>query len=237
MRTTVDIPVGAVMPSIDTVLKGQGIPGGATDDERVMALARKSLLIYKRLCQPTGLVRDISKTDFDSVYHGEGRNEAHTPLMDIYPIADSLALFAITVGGDVSDDIARLFEANDFALGAMLDTTASEGAEMATRFIENHYRQCLKNQDRFDSSSGMLSFCPGYCGWHVSGQKRLFEVLRPGHIGIELNASFLMQPLKSVSGVLVAGPKRIFDFDDDYAFCNACGTHTCRERIKAVWVQ
>ena len=202
-----------------------------------MELARESLLTYKRLCKPKGLVKDISQTDFESVYRGEGRNETQTPLVDIYPIADSLALFAVTVGGGVSDEIARLFETNDFALGAMLDTTASEGAEMATRFIENHYRQCLKDQDRFDSSSGTLSFCPGYCGWHVSAQKRLFEFLRPADIGIELNTSFLMQPLKSVSGVLVAGPKRIFDFDDDYAFCSACDTRTCRDRIKEVWVQ
>ena len=77
----------------------------------------------------------------------------------------------------------------------------------------------------------MLPYSPGYCGWHVSGQGRLFGALCPEEIGIRLNASFLMQPLKSVSGVLVAGAPEIHDFDDDFDFCAECTTRECRVRI------
>ena len=43
-----------------------------------------------------------------------------------------------------------------------------------------------------------------------------------------------MQPLKSVSGVIVAGPPEIHHFTNDYPFCTACTGKECRERIQAM---
>ena len=63
---------------------------------------------------------------------------------------------------------------------------------------------------------GVLRYSPGYCGWHISGQRRLFAHLRPERIGITLHDSYLMEPLKSVSGVLIAGAKEIHAFADTY---------------------
>jgi hypothetical protein len=80
----------------------------------------------------------------------------------------------------------------------------------------------------------VLPYSPGYCGWHVSGQAKLFEVLRPQRIGISLNASHLMVPLKSVSGVLVAAEPEVHDFDIDFEFCSDCADQECRGRIQAV---
>ncbi|MCK5274191.1 MAG: hypothetical protein KAR37_06065, partial [Alphaproteobacteria bacterium] len=72
---------------------------------------------------------------------------------------------------------------------------------------------------------------PGYCGWHVTGQRRLFDRLGADRIGVTLNSSCLMQPLKSVSGVLVIGPPSIHEFDNDFDFCALCSTYQCRSRI------
>jgi hypothetical protein len=46
-----------------------------------------------------------------------------------------------------------------------------------------------------------------------------------------------MYPLKSISGVIAVGPKSIFDFPDDFPFCETCRTHDCRDRIRAVMNQ
>jgi hypothetical protein len=80
----------------------------------------------------------------------------------------------------------------------------------------------------------VLPYSPGYCGWHISGQRALFRHLEPERIGITLNTSFLMQPLKSVSGVLVVGDPRIHEFDNDFDFCAECATLDCRARIGSV---
>jgi hypothetical protein len=79
-----------------------------------------------------------------------------------------------------------------------------------------------------------LAYSPGYCGWHVTGQRKLFKYLRPEEIGITLNASCLMQPLKSVSGVLVVGPGHVHKFQPTYSFCETCREKQCRERIATV---
>jgi hypothetical protein len=76
-----------------------------------------------------------------------------------------------------------------------------------------------------------MRFSPGYCGWHVTGQKKLFAALHPEEIDITLTPSCLMKPLKSISGVIIAGDMEIFRFDDSFAFCAECSTHVCRERL------
>ena len=115
----------------------------------------------------------------------------------------------------------------------MLDAQASEGAELAANETENRYVSWLAGKGRFNSRSGALRYSPGYCGWHVSGQRKLFDHLLPEKIGITLRESFLMQPLKSISGVVIAGQRQIFDFENTFDFCEDCSTWTCRERISA----
>ena len=83
---------------------------------------------------------------------------------------------------------------------------------------------------RNGSPARAFLYSPGYCGWHISAQERLFARLRPEQIGIRLNERFLMTPLKSISGVLVAGPARIHQVTGSYPFCAQCKSPACRER-------
>jgi len=234
MRRTISIPPKDVVPSIDAVLKGQGIPETVTPDQTTTRLAGHSISIYQDLAAAIGIIMEISKPDFTEVYRGEGKNEGETPLDKIYKASNSLTLFAVTVGESVSAKISGLFREDEFALGSMLDSAASLGAEMAAQALERFYAGYLKKSGRFNSTVGVMQFSPGYCGWHMSGQKKLFQHLRPDEVGITLRESFLMQPLKSISGVIVAGPKEIFEFDDDFPFCSDCDSHSCRDRIEAV---
>ena len=76
-----------------------------------------------------------------------------------------------------------------------------------------------------------LPYSPGYCGWNVSGQRKLFARLRPVEAGIELKeGSYLMVPIKSISGVLVSGGEEIHFFDNHYLMCDSCRDKTCLVR-------
>jgi hypothetical protein len=44
-----------------------------------------------------------------------------------------------------------------------------------------------------------------------------------------------MEPLKTISGVLIAGPRDIHDIADNYDFCERCDDHGCRERIRLLF--
>lgn len=234
MREAPHIEVAATRPEIPAVLRAQGIPASASPGERILELARKACGLYESLAAPRALLAEIRPEDFAEVFRGEGRNASETPLDGILPGASRLVLFATTVGPAVCDEIARLFDANEPALGAMLDSVASEATELASQRVESRLRDRLRLEGGLGPEDGLLAFSPGYCGWHVSGQRRLFAALRPEEIGITLNESCLMRPLKSISGVLVAAPKPVFEFEDDYPFCEACHDHSCLERLRQV---
>ena len=48
-------------------------------------------------------------------------------------------------------------------------------------------------------------YSPGYCNWDVSEQYKLFSFFPKEFCGIKLSDSALMQPIKSVSGIIGAG--------------------------------
>ncbi len=232
MREVVHIPAAAVSCRPEDVLALQGVPRGARLDGRIAALLGEGISLYESLAEPVGVLEEVDGAEFAEVYAGAGRNEPRTPLAFIHPRAERLCLFAVTVGGAVSLRISELFQAQEFALGAMLDAAASQGAELCAAFLEARYDGLVAERGAPAARSAYLRYSPGYCGWHVSGQKRLFQRLRPEEIGITLRESCLMEPLKSISGVIAGGPADIHDFDNDYPFCAECRGKDCRARIR-----
>lgn len=234
MIEIIDIPLEVTIPSIERVLSAQGIPDPESADERTLKLAQQAVSDYGTFSIPIGITATINNGDFDETYRGQGNNEPDTPLDLIYPEAFDITLFAVTLGEGISTGIGMNFDRNDFAAGAMLDAAASEGAELAADYVESYYKQKLSKNHKNMDSIAVMRFSPGYCGWHISGQRKLFEALQPDKIGLELTESFLMKPLKSISGVIIAGPMRIFEFEDNFSFCAKCDDHSCQERIRSL---
>lgn len=234
MREIIEIPVDQIRPGRSAVLETQGIPSQAKLSQEVELLLKTAGQALMECSRPVGVLCSISSPEFEVVYRGEGLNERETPLGEILKEAEDLALFAVTIGKSIKDRVDGLFKKDDFALGSMLDSVASAGADKAAEIVERWFLGSLSERGGSDPSKAVMKFSPGYCGWHMSGQKKLFEFLRPEDIGIELLDSFLMKPLKSISGVIVFGSKGIFDFEDSYPFCSECRSRTCRERIEAL---
>jgi len=235
MSEIFDIPASDTMPTRRGVFSALGVPVDSESGRRTAELFDQSINLCAKTAEPIGKQCNVSIEEFEKIYAGEGMNESPAPLEEVFPKADELTLFAVTVGFEVSNNIERLFQQNDFALAACLDAAASEMTERCAAFTQARYRQKLLDDGRLDEeSSGILRFSPGYCGWHITAQRRLFETLGPGEIGISLTDSCLMQPLKSISGVIVCGPAEIFDFEDTYPFCSECRDHSCRERFKSI---
>jgi hypothetical protein len=229
-----EIPIKKTIPTVADILLEQGIKDPKSANERVRKTAEASIGDYKKYSQPAGIAREISCGDFDIVYQGEGNNEPETPLDLIYPASAELVLFAVTLGEDISKKITSYFDEDEFATGSMLDSAASAGAELVAVYVESLFRKKLDENREYTGTMGLMRFSPGYCGWDISGQKKLFEYLQPDKIGIELTNSYLMKPLKSISGVIVMGSKHIFEFEDNFEFCAECNDHSCLERIKSL---
>lgn len=234
MAEILDIEIKKIIPGRSDIFKDQGIPADVDIKENIAHLGDKAQRIFQQISNPRMLLKEIEKETFKNVFEGEGKNEHYNPVMEIYQNADKLSLFAVTMGETVSREIEELFKANDFPLGSMLDSVASLAAEKSVRLLENKFENQCKEKYANKEEHVALGYSPGYCGWHISGQKKLFEYLNPFEIGVKLNESYLMTPLKSVTGVLIYGHKNIHLFDAGYEFCSFCRDQTCIERMKKI---
>ncbi len=241
MGRLIAIALDCTLPPTGAIFERQGMPPGrmpGAGEDRALALARDARELYAGLAAPAGIAAEVNAREFATIYAGEGRNAPETPLTAIFPRAQRLTLFAVTIGTAVSERIAALFDAREFALATMLDAAASAGVELAADALEvtlGEKAAASEGTEPPDAPAGSrsvhLRYSPGYCGWHVSGQRALFAALKPEAIGIRLRPSYLMEPLKSISGVIVTGAIAIHGFADAYPFCAECRTRACRERL------
>ncbi len=228
MRRHFQFTAEEALPARRVILKAQGIPGGAEVSERTEALIAEASDLFLEKARPVGLFGAITPPEFSEVYAGEGENDSKTPLHDICPHAVHLALFAATLGKAVCAEIDNRFDAGDFAVGSMLDSFASAGAENLGQLLSDKMSEELRSSGGEGDRLTTLAYSPGYCGWDVSGQKKLFACLRPVETGIELKeGSHLMVPIKSISGVLISGGEEIHFFDNHYMMCDSCRDKTC----------
>jgi len=232
VKQTIQFELAEIRPSREAVLDHQGIPPDADVPPRILALYEEAAKLFADRARPRGLFADISEDEFGEVFPGEGNNADDAVVANVFPKADNLALFAATMGSEVSQAISGLFDSNDFAVGVMLDAVASMTADRTSEVIADHYHADLVANGRATPVDHVLGYSPGYCGWHITGQRKLFAYLTPADIGISLNDSCLMSPLKSVSGVLVSGGMDVHMFKAGYSYCPQCRNASCLARMQ-----
>ena len=234
MNQRVPININDIIPASKDVLNHQGIPEDAVIPDHIISIFEDAVNVFKGKANPVAIMKEVTVNEFDNIFEGERKNEDQTPLENIYTDADNLFLFALTVGSEIVDTINDLFNKKDFAPGAMLDSVASMAADKSVEVLEAYLYNILSERNLTKNGSIVLGYSPGYCGWDLSGQKKLFQHLNPEGIGITINESFLMSPLKSVSGILVHGDKEIHVFESSFTFCSYCKNQTCHDRIEKI---
>lgn len=218
----------------DAVFRGQGMTEKTKITRTVMALFENALAIFREKALPAAVIEEVNIEQFVEIYRGEGVNDAPSVVELIAPKARALMLFALTSGSSITEEIKRLFDKKEVALGYMLDVVASEGTEAAAEKLTRSCADEFLKAGKFYAGDAILRYSPGYCGWHVSGQKKLLSFLNASEIGISLNESYLMNPEKSISGVMISGDKKIHSFKNNFSFCNACTHKSCRVRIQSL---
>jgi hypothetical protein len=234
VNQTIPLSFGDVAPPRDAVLAQIGIPAGTVLADRIERIYDRAADALAASVAPVGILAEIGRDAFLDLYHGGAKNAPLSPVAAIAPKAEHLALFAVTLGHPTSAAVAEWFTGADFALAYVLDAMASVAADAAAEAAERWYGRVLRDRGWATPDGAVLRYSPGYCGWDVTGQRALFAYLRPEPIGLTLSDSCLMQPLKSVSGVLLAGPRAIHRFPPTYDFCGHCEERTCRDRLAAL---
>ena len=144
--------------------------------------------------------------------------------------SEAFVFFAATAGTEFEvfqhtlqqeEDMVKIYIAD--SLGSIIAEktyamdTGNDPAEFTAEYIRE---KNWKHTNRYS---------PGYCGWHVSEQQKLFPLFPiAAPCGIRLTDSSLMVPIKSVSGVIGTGTNvRKLEYT-----CGLCTYENCYRKRK-----
>jgi len=137
--------------------------------------------------------------------------------------AQRYAVFVATVGNGYFQWTDAVKRRDDMFQTYAMDCVGSQIVESVADYMET-VLQAEIDPAGFKHTN---RFSPGYCGWHVSEQPKLFSLFpEQNPCGIELTESCLMLPIKSVSGIIGIGPDvRYLQYS-----CGICDKKDCYKR-------
>lgn len=140
-----------------------------------------------------------------------------TILGNLLKKSERFAIFAATAGERFQAYYNEVKERNELLLLFILDIMGSCIVEKTGDLME----QCLENI--IQPCKHTARFNPGYCGWPLTDQQKVFRLLGGHPCGISLSDACLMYPLKSISGVIGIGG----EVSERKYGCNLCNLETC----------
>lgn len=159
------------------------------------------------------------------IHCGQTKLEAGKRIASYMKEASALAVFVCTAGSLFTDLANEYLKQGDLPEAFIADAIGSVTVENAMDRIQ----QALETEMNLQEMKISNRYSPGYCEWHVSGQQALFSLIDDNHTGVTLTASCLMQPIKSVSGIIGIG----VDMQKRPYGCSICHSSTCvYRRIK-----
>lgn len=115
--------------------------------------------------------------------------------------SDSAIMFLCTAGEEIGKRSRQAMHERDFLRGYIYDVAGSEIVEAAADLMQEE----MKRSAESDGKKITNRYSPGYCGWDVAEQHKLFKLFKDNYCGIRLTPSALMDPEKSVSGIIGLG--------------------------------
>ncbi len=138
--------------------------------------------------------------------------------------SEGAVLFICTAGPTVGELSRNSMKEGDLLRGYVYDVIGSEVVERAADLMQEE----LKEQMSLNGWSTTNRFSPGYCGWDVAEQHKLFSFFPDNFCGITLTESALMNPIKSVSGLIGTGRNvRFMPYQ-----CKLCDDKNCIYRSR-----
>lgn len=137
--------------------------------------------------------------------------------------ATRVAVLVVTVGDAISTLAARACRSGDVLAGWAFDAVGSWAAEAAADALTARLGRYLGPDEALT-----LRYSPGYCGMDLDQQPSVCRLARAEAVGVSLSPALLMQPTKSVSGLVGLGPKGAVRAD--LTPCDRCPQIGCHMR-------
>ena len=199
---------------------------------------RKSIALSKQVLQPKVAYQWVEILDVQNscivCYNNQSKikNEFHINGVDsLLSEAKSMLISIATIGSRLDEEILTLNQSGNYLMAYLLDHIGVIVLEQINTVV------CSLAEKKAQKNNWGVSqsISPGSLdGWELDGQKALFGHVPFDKIGVHLNPTGMMNPLKSVSGFIAIGPG--FATRKVASLCSMCNhTLDCRKhnRIKS----
>jgi hypothetical protein len=115
--------------------------------------------------------------------------------------SEKIAFFLMTAGKGIETWSRKMIRDGDPLSGYIIDMLGSETVESAVDMMQEDLEMKMENQGYHITNR----YSPGYCGWLVQEQQKLFSLFPESFCDISLSRTSLMIPIKSVSGIIGIG--------------------------------
>lgn len=136
--------------------------------------------------------------------------------------SEKYALFMVTAGAEAENLARSLITEGNYLEGYIVDLVASALVDSAADQVQEQVRMLAKDLGLLITNR----YSPGYCSWDVAEQQKLFSLFPEDCCGISLSESSLMNPVKSISGIIGIGADVKFS---EYT-CEICPMLNCQFR-------
>jgi len=190
---------------------------------RVRKQINKAIKEIKKNSQPRAVFQLFPvSTDEQLVSIGQKTTFNSKKLAKIIEPCKRVVVFLVTLGKEIDKIIDNALEQQPY-FGFILDAAASlaieSSAEYVQEYIDRHY---TSNKEK------TLRYSPGFCGWSITEQKKLFQTLPSDKVNVQLSDSYFMSPQKSISGLIGIGSgDQVYETEN---ICTQCPKIDCRHR-------
>jgi hypothetical protein len=209
------------------VLRFQGYRTGRDlPSAEVEAISRQALAEGERLIQPRAVYRAVAVVgqEPDALTLAGDVRFRIPEIGRLWGRLGRVGLAVCTVGAGLERRVARLWEARELPLAAMLDSVGSAAVECLAEYVNDLLCQAALPEGLRVTNR----VSPGYAGWDVADQRLLFDLCPGGAAGVTLNSACFMVPTKSITFMVGIGPEA--RVDHYFTQCRRCWMRDCAFR-------
>ena len=196
-------------------------------DDKMQALAEAMLEKAKQLVKPvfTYAVHPAEYSQHNKGPRLKSGAYVEVPEEEKDPQTVALAPVVCTLGPGLEDETHRLMQDGELLTAMFLDAVGVAHLELLGHDARQHVKKKVADRGLFTG----CPFGPGYNDMPLDSQSQLFEHVDAKRIGVQLNDSGVMLPMKSISFWLRITRDRKAAEDQGYK-CRNCDMENCLYR-------
>jgi cobalamin-dependent methionine synthase I len=146
------------------------------------------------------------------------------PIAGFLKPAERVAAFVVTIGDEIERLSDQRLRGGSRLEGYVVNAIGSAAADSAVDALAD----VVYFEEARPEEALTPPFSPGYCGLPLEEQISLFAIVNAKSIGVRLLPTMIMQPLKSISGLIGIGKSD--QVEAHGVPCQWCDLTTCRMR-------